>query len=218
MKFLRNIFGNKGVSPWDLSQGGYDLAAFVTWVQKHFSSMDYYQLKIVHIPISTSEKPALVLKVLEDDYSIWTTKTDIQAIKWTSYIEKNYVIFAFEAFFSAPEGEVIGIDTRPGHIILSDGKNLNKLHFRQFFDPNDDGTDKLVNSWCSLKGQDVVFFVSDSNLNYLSGQTPNKESAIEQLKLAKEELSKISNIGNFEAALESLLKKYPLKQRYENIE
>jgi len=206
--------GNIKIPAWNLSQSGNDFQSFVQFVRRSFWGMEYYNLQLLNVPIGNNYKPAFVLKVLDNDYRIWTTVANIQGMRFSHYIQNNYVFFAIETYFSAPEGNSIGLDMRPGRIVVTDNKNLNKLHFRQYFDPFDQSSFDILNSWHNLEGNDVIFFISDSNMNYLSGPTPNKNNVIKEFELAKSEQEKLTKNGNYKTAYELLLKNYPVKERY----
>ena len=205
------------IPAWNLSQSSQDFYNFVQYVRQSFGNMEYYNLQLVNIPIGNIYKPAFIIKVLDNDYRIWTTVANIQGMRFSHYIQNNHVFFSIETYFAAPEGNNIGLDMRPGRIVVTDNKNLNKLHFRQYFNPLDQNTFDLLNSWCNLEGNDVIFFISDSNLNYLSGPTPQKKNVLKDLELAKSEQMKLEKTGDYKVAYDLLLKNFPIKERYSEI-
>jgi hypothetical protein len=142
-------------------------------------------------------KPAMVLKVTNEEYSAWSRFGNIQRMEWNYYKYNDYVLFALEVYFSIP-----------GKTVL----------FRQYFDPADTATTALLNSWVSLEGDDVVFFVGDANLNYINGPTPNKTAALEVLSDAKAELAKIAQKSTFSSAYRTWVNIAPLYEEVPQLE
>jgi len=199
---------------WNLSQGSSDFQLFVKFMFSNFSNWEYYKLNLVNVPLEGEYKPAMVLKVQNEEYRTWTQAVNIEGVRWSYVTEENYVVLVLEAWFAAPEGRIIGMDRSPGKIIVTDNKNRNKMLFRQYFDPADPYTETLINSWVGLEGNDVIFFVTDGSMNYLSGPTPKKYEAAQMLQESKNALAALQNKGTFKPASVSLMKKLPLQQRY----
>jgi hypothetical protein len=184
-----------------------DVSYILSWREQNISFLTDYTLKLVNIPMGNISKPAIIIKVKNTDYSIWSDYAETEIYKWEVYTFRDYVVLSFEMSFKVPDNYSIG-GAKPGE----------RLYFRHYLDPLSPETERLVNNWVNLQGPFVVFFIGDTfgNMNYYYGDIPQfqKDVGLVGLNEAKIALTKIQNKGTFQMACNALDREVPVMERY----
>jgi hypothetical protein len=209
------VFSQEKIPAWDFSDWGHprtnsDIFHFLAYRVKNYDALDYYTLNLVDIPMGEARKPAMLLKVKDDDYPVWSADAEIEAIAWKSQEVAGYVVLVLEVWFAAPVGKTLGDTT-------GQTRNLNKLHFRQFFDPQSAATERLLKDWAALQGPMAFFFMCNYTMNYYYNSPEFadwKKMPLDEFYKAKAKLANIVNKSTYQNAVKELVKKYPLVERY----
>ncbi|MHB1000851.1 MAG: hypothetical protein ACYC27_16540 [Armatimonadota bacterium] len=242
MNFFRRLFGGDKVkhkvddnriaparipvkipSAWNVgSRMSQDYIDAHTYAEKTCVDWDYYTPYMRFVPCRNGEnKPAIFLKV-GNDYNLWSKTTELRSLGWRWYASENYVVLRLSTYFEDAYKRLIGCGA-PEHIYVVTNNAVeetgHKLVCSNFFDPSLDENDSLLESWAKMPGVTVIFFVMNNceNMNfvYYDLSPESKSCAIEQLREAKVEISKINGIvGSFEAACDELISALPYQSRW----